>query len=90
MKLCFGVVLVWIAVWSVTLAGAQTPDAVDQLVRAEMEKQHIPGLALLVSRDGRPIRSQGYGMSNLELQVPVKPETIFQSGSVANNSRRPQ
>ena len=82
MKLCFGVVLVWIAVWSVTLAGAQTPDAVDQLVRAEMEKQHIPGLALLVSRDGRPIRSQGYGMSNLELQVPVKPETIFQSGSV--------
>jgi CubicO group peptidase (beta-lactamase class C family) len=68
---------------SAALAAAdQTPDAVDQFVDAEMARQHIPGVALLVSRDGKPVRSQGYGMSNLELQVPVKPETIFQSGSV--------
>ncbi|MBI3475452.1 MAG: beta-lactamase family protein [Acidobacteria bacterium] len=63
-------------------AADQTPDAVDQFVNTEMTRQHIPGVALLVSRDGKPVRSQGYGMSNLELQVPVKPETIFQSGSV--------
>src|SRR5258705_8782775 len=72
--------LVTICSWS--LAAGQTSDAVDQFVRAEMEKQHIPGLALLVSRSGQPIRQQGYGLSNVELQVPVKPETIFQSGSV--------
>jgi CubicO group peptidase (beta-lactamase class C family) len=47
-----------------------------------MQKRHIPGLALLVSRDGKIVRAQGYGFSNLELQVPVKPETIFQSGSM--------
>ncbi len=47
-----------------------------------MKKQQIPGLALLVSRNGQPIREQGYGLSNVELQVPVKPETEFQSGSV--------
>jgi CubicO group peptidase (beta-lactamase class C family) len=47
-----------------------------------MAKQHIPGLALLVSRGGQPVREQGYGLANVELQVPVKPETIFQSGSV--------
>jgi CubicO group peptidase (beta-lactamase class C family) len=51
-------------------------------VRAEMQKQHIPGVALLVSRNGQPIRAEGYGLSNVELQVAVKPETIFQSGSV--------
>jgi len=51
-------------------------------VRAEMEKQHIPGLALLVSRNGIPIREQGFGLANLELDVPVTPKTIFQSGSV--------
>jgi CubicO group peptidase (beta-lactamase class C family) len=28
------------------------------------------------------VREQGYGLANVELQVPVKPETIFQSGSV--------
>jgi CubicO group peptidase (beta-lactamase class C family) len=47
-----------------------------------MEKHKIPGLAILVSRDGHPIRAQGYGFSNVELQVPVKPETVFQSGSM--------
>ena len=51
-------------------------------MRAEMEEQHIPGLALLVSRKGVPIRTQGFGLANLELNVPVKPETIFQSGSI--------
>ena len=52
------------------------------MVRAEMEKQHIPGLALLVSRNGVPIRTQGFGLASLELNVPVKPETVFQSGSI--------
>jgi len=47
-----------------------------------MQRQHIPGLSLLVARDGRILRAQGYGLSNVELQVPVKPETVFQSGSV--------
>ena len=61
---------------------AQTADPVDQYVQAEMQKRHIPGLALLVSRQGKIVRAQGYGLSNVELQVPVKPETVFQSGSV--------
>ena len=59
-----------------------TPDPVDTYVNSEMQKQHIPGLSLLVARDGNIVRAQGYGFSNVELQVPVKPETIFQSGSV--------
>lgn len=63
-------------------AAAQPADAVTQSVRAEVERQKIPGLALLVSRNGAPIRAEGYGLANVELNVPVKPETIFQSGSV--------
>jgi CubicO group peptidase (beta-lactamase class C family) len=59
-----------------------TSDAVAQYVKAEMARQHIPGVALLVSRNGEPVRAQGFGFSNVELQVPVKPETLFQSGSV--------
>ncbi len=60
---------------------AQT-DAVDDFVKSEMARQHIPGVALLVSHAGHPVLTKGYGMANLELEVPVKPETIFQSGSV--------
>lgn len=51
-------------------------------MRDEMQRQHIPGLALLVSRSGRTVRAEGFGMANVELQVPVKPQTVFQSGSV--------
>jgi CubicO group peptidase (beta-lactamase class C family) len=70
-------------VLSAQLASANPPtDEVAQFVRSEMEQQHIPGLALLVSRNGRPVRTEGYGLSNVELQSPVKAETIFQSGSV--------
>jgi CubicO group peptidase (beta-lactamase class C family) len=47
-----------------------------------MQREKIPGLSLLVARDGKIVRAQGYGFANVELQVPVKPETVFQSGSV--------
>jgi CubicO group peptidase (beta-lactamase class C family) len=57
-------------------------DPVGAFVHTEMEKQHIPGLTLLVSKSGKPVRTEGYGVSNLELNVAAKPETIFQSGSV--------
>jgi CubicO group peptidase (beta-lactamase class C family) len=55
---------------------------VDDYIRLEMAKRKIPGLALLVVRDGKVVKAQGYGFSNVELQVPVKPETVFQSGSM--------
>ena len=71
-----------LGVTSLPLFAADQPDAVDQYVQAEMDKQHIPGLTLLVSRDGKTIRQQAYGFANVELQSPMKPESIFQSGSV--------
>ena len=57
-------------------------DPVDSYIRAEMSKRQIPGLALLVVRDGKIMKQQGYGFANVELQAPVKPETLFQSGSM--------
>lgn len=60
-------------------AQAAAGDPVDEYIHAQRK---IPGLALLVVRDGMIERAQGYGFSNVELQVPLKPETIFQSGSI--------
>ena len=57
-------------------------DPADDFIQRLMEKQQVPGVAVLVVHDGKIVKSQGYGMSNVEHQVPVKPETIFQSGSV--------
>lgn len=55
---------------------------VDSLVNEEMKNQRIPGLSLVVLRDGKIDYVKGYGYSNLEHNVPVKAETIFQAGSV--------
>jgi CubicO group peptidase (beta-lactamase class C family) len=74
-----GIGFITLAVW------AQTDDIdskVDSFVQASIRQQRIPGLALAVLRDGKVIKAQGYGLSNIELDVPVSPQTIFQSGSV--------
>jgi len=63
-------------------SSGSSSDAVAQYVKAEMARQHIPGVSVLVSRGGEIVRAEGFGLSNVELQVPVKPETLFQSGSV--------
>ena len=74
-----GVGLAALAVW------AQTDDIgskVDNFVNSSIRQQKIPGLALAVMRDGQIIKAQGYGLSNIELNVPASPQTVFQSGSV--------
>jgi len=55
---------------------------VDEYVAAQVREQKIPGLALAVVRDGKVIEARGFGLANVELSVPVKAETIFQTGSV--------
>ncbi len=55
---------------------------VDAFVESEMQRQRIPGVSLAVVKDGQIILAKGYGYANLEHQVRVKPETIFQSGSM--------
>jgi CubicO group peptidase (beta-lactamase class C family) len=47
-------------------------DHTDDYIREEMERQRIPGLALAIIRDGRPIKVAGYGLANAELNVPVR------------------
>lgn len=63
-------------------AQAAADDAVDRCIQSAMQQRKIPGLALLIMRSGKVERAQGYGLANVELQVPVSPSTIFQSGSM--------
>ena len=64
------------------VSGAACADPVDDIVNAELARQQIPGAAIAIVRDGKVIKEAGYGMANLEHQVPVTPDTVFQSGSV--------
>lgn len=56
-------------------------DSIDDFLHGQLESQRAPGIALLVMRNGTVVKEQGYGYANLELRVPVTPDTLFQSGS---------
>ncbi len=61
----------------------QTIEAkVDQLF-AEWNQRDSPGAALAVTRDGEVIYKQGYGMANLEYDIPITTTTIFDIASVS-------
>src|SRR6185369_7320185 len=55
---------------------------IDRFATTEMQSRKIPGLAIAIVRSGKIEILKTYGFANLEHRVPVKPETIFQSGSI--------
>jgi CubicO group peptidase (beta-lactamase class C family) len=57
-------------------------DAIDDFVKAEMKRQNVPGVVFGIMQDGKLIRSEAYGMADVELNVPVKKDTLFEIGSV--------
>src|SRR4030088_411075 len=44
---------------------------------------HTPGCAVGVAHNGAVVLRSGYGMADLERNVPITPNTIFESGSIA-------
>ena len=57
-------------------------DPVDDLIKSEMARHQIPGLALKVVQHGKETKTAAYGFANLEWDVPTTPETVFEIGSV--------
>ncbi len=57
-------------------------DKVDALF-AQWDKTDSPGCALAIIQNGKIIYKRGYGMANLELDVPISPQSVFYIGSVS-------
>jgi D-alanyl-D-alanine carboxypeptidase len=65
-----------------TTPGFAFADQVDSLIKQEMQKHQIAGIALAISKDGRLIKTNAYGVANLEWNVPVTEDTVFEIGSI--------
>jgi len=50
---------------------------------AKWDHPDTPGVIVAVSLDGETIFARGYGMANLEHNIPLTPDTVTESGSVA-------
>src|SRR6185436_3183361 len=58
-------------------------DSTDMIVKRMMIEQKVVGLSLAVVKNGRPVVNKGYGLANVELDVPVTAETVIRLGSVS-------
>ena len=67
---------------SLLFVSSTIADKVDDYIKVQMEQHRIPGIALRVIQDGQPTKTATYGLANLELNVPAKPETAFEIGSI--------
>lgn len=50
---------------------------------ADTAKAETPGCALAIYRDGRIVYERGYGVADLEHDVPITPATVFYVGSLS-------
>lgn len=66
-----------------TAAPALDTDAIDVLVAREMATNQVPGLALAIVHKGELRYAKGYGLADVENQVPVTPDSVFAIASVS-------
>ena len=57
-------------------------DQIDDYVKQQMKQRHIPGLSLAVVKNNKIIKAKGYGLANVELNVPATKDTVYEIGSV--------
>ena len=65
------------------VAGIARADKVDDYVKSEMQRQHLASVSVAVLKEGQIIKVEGYGLGNIELNVPARPDTVYKIGSVS-------
>lgn len=73
----------WEALLLMLMAAPAAAAPVDNLIRDEMNKRHIPGLSLAVLQDGRVVTTRNYGLANMENSAPVTSSTVFKIASLS-------
>lgn len=70
------------------VAKAQQPlfvtDSLDRYVAAGMQDWQVPGLAIVIVKDGKIVVQKGYGVRSLESGTPVDAQTLFM---IASNTK---
>jgi CubicO group peptidase (beta-lactamase class C family) len=85
-------VLLAFGLLTVSAARAETPvgeisrtkvDAIEAAISAEMSQQGIPGLSIAIGQGGQVRFTSGYGLADLENDVPAKAATVYRLASVS-------
>lgn len=63
-------------------AQASLPAAIDAIVEAPIKAGKVAGASVAVVRGGQTLVERGYGLADLQLDVPTPPRAIYEIGSV--------
>jgi D-alanyl-D-alanine carboxypeptidase len=69
--------------WLIFAPLAVHADKVDDYIKVQMQRKHIPGLSLAVVKDGRLLKAKGYGLANVETNTPATAETVYKIASIS-------
>ncbi len=76
------ILLLIVILFTISVATGQDLSAsLDQLLNNQYS-QDQPGATVLVAKDGEVLYRKAFGMANLELDVPMRPEHVFEIGSI--------
>lgn len=64
------------------VAAQSLDDKIDSLIRTVFNDTNGPGGVFMVAKNGKPIYQKAFGKANLELDVPLTAENVFQLGSM--------
>lgn len=72
----------------IVTAKAQTPsfirDSVDNYIQHGLKDWDVPGLSIVIVKDGKIVLMKGYGISNIATKKPVDENTLFM---IASNTK---
>lgn len=82
MKIIKTISVLFLFILASPLVEAQNLDKTVDAILSEKYKSDQPGATALIAKDGKVIYRNAFGMANLELGVPMKPENVFEIGSI--------
>ncbi|WP_312900143.1 serine hydrolase domain-containing protein [Chryseobacterium taichungense] len=57
-------------------------EKVDSIIQTKFTEKECPGGVFLISQKGKPVYKKAFGLANLELNVPLNPDNVFEIGSM--------
>ena len=85
MKNLFTTLLFFVVIisYSQEVQKRQITSAQVDAIFSQWDTQHKPGIAVGILNNGKIVHAKGYGLANLEHQIPIRPETKFHIGDLA-------
>ena len=57
-------------------------DKVDEFIKKQMVRDHLPGISIAIIENGKIIKEKGYGIESLETKKPADAHTLYEIASL--------